>query len=147
MNNLIWDVAGMTQSCKAGDALGDFIRRSRPISDMSYRRLNSQAFAKCARSHDLLRSSLRIACEVNPSGWVILSHDFTNLPHRRDRRKKSPSVSALIGGKNRRWWSNSPRSAYKIARCVAGLRKLAHQPSPWLIQRSALRSTEVARVK
>ena len=32
------------------------------------------------------------------------------VPHRRDRRKKSPSVSA----------SNSPRSAYKIARCVAG---------------------------
>ena len=36
------------------------------------------------------------------------------LPHRRDRRKKSPSVSASIGG-DFRFRSNSPQSANKIA--------------------------------
>ena len=57
------------------------------IADI-WRRLNLPAFAKCARSRDILRSS-------------IFLHDFSKLPHRRDRRKKSPSVSALIGGENR----------------------------------------------
>ena len=116
-----------TQS-KASDTLGDFIRRTprsakiarcarysdcyfRPsprsaykIADIwhvRYRRLNSPAFAKCARSRDFLRSLLRIASKANPSGWAILSHDFSKLRHRRDRRKKSPSVSTSIGGENR----------------------------------------------
>ena len=47
------------------------------------------------------------------------------VPQRRDRRKKLPGVSALIGGENRRWRSNSPRLAYKIARCVAGFSHVA----------------------
>ena len=68
------------------------------IWHIRYRRLNSPAFAKCARSRDFLRSLLRIASKANPSGWAILPHDFSKLPHRRDRRKKSPSVSASIGG-------------------------------------------------
>ena len=111
-----------------GDTTGDFIRRSRrsakiarcarcgdcdfrrsprsayKIADfwhVRYGRLNSPAFAKCARSRDFLRSLLRIASEANPSGWAILSHEFSKLPHRRNRRKQSPSVSASIGGENR----------------------------------------------
>ena len=40
-------------------------------------------FAKCARSRDFLRSSLRIASKVNQSGRAVLSHE-----QRRDRRKK-----------------------------------------------------------
>ena len=113
---------------KAGDTLGDFIRRSprsakivcpvqrlrfsykiADIWHVRYRRLNSPAFAKCVRSRDFLRSSLRIASKLNQSGWAILSHDFSKrpsmepgnkveVPHRRDRRKKSPGVSASIGG-------------------------------------------------
>ena len=71
------------------------------IWHVRHRRLNSPAFAKYARYRDFLRSLLRIASKVNPSGWVILSHEFLKLPHRRDRRKKSPSVSASIGGENR----------------------------------------------
>ena len=51
------------------------------------------AFAKCARSRDFLRSSLKIASKVNQSGWVILSHEQC-------------------------WSETSPRSAKKIARCV-----------------------------
>ena len=66
-----------------------------------YWRLNSPAFAKCSRSRDFLRALLRIASKANPSGWAILSYDFSKLPHRRDRRKKSPGVSASIGGENR----------------------------------------------
>ena len=58
-------------------------------------------FAKCARSRNFLRLLLRIASKANPSGWAILSHEFSKLPHRRDRRKKSPDVSASIGGENR----------------------------------------------
>ena len=112
---------------KAGDTPSDFIRRSprsakiarcarcsdcdfrrsprsaykiADIWHVRYRRLNSPAFAKCARSRDFLRSLLRIASKANPSGWAILSHDFSKLPHRPDRRKKSPSVSALIWGEN-----------------------------------------------
>ena len=80
-------------------------RMKSPISGMSdsfrYRRLNSPAFVKCARFRDFLRSLLRIASKANPSGLAILSHDFSKLPHRRDRRKKSPSVSASIGGEDR----------------------------------------------
>ena len=71
------------------------------IWNVRYRRLNSPAFAMCARSRDFLRLLLRIASEANPSGWTILSHEFSKLPHRRDRRKKSPGVSASIGGENR----------------------------------------------
>ena len=99
---------------KADDTPGDFIRRSprsakfarcarwsdcdlrrSPRSSykmVRYRRLNSPAFAKCARSRDFLRSSLRIAGNVNTSGWAILSHDFSKLPHRRDQAKKSLGV-------------------------------------------------------
>ena len=40
----------------------------------------------------------RIASKANPSGWAILSHEFSKLLHRRDRRKKSPGVSAPIVG-------------------------------------------------
>ena len=113
---------------EARDTLGDFIRRSprsvkiarcakwsdcdfrrsprsaykiADIWHVRYRRLNSPAFAKCVRSRDFLRSFLRIASEVNPLGWAILSHEFLKLPHRRDRRKRSPSMSASIGGENR----------------------------------------------
>ena len=115
-------IARMGMEPKDSDTLGDFIRRlprSAKIADIRhvrYRRVNSPAFAKCARSRDFLRLLLRIASKANPSGWAILSHEFSKLPHCRDRRKKSPGVSDF------RWRSNSPRSAYKIARCVAGLR-------------------------
>ena len=71
------------------------------IWHVRYRRLNLPVFAKCARSRDFLRSLLRIARKANPSSWAILSNEFSKLPHRRDRRKKSPSVSASIGGENR----------------------------------------------
>ena len=125
----------------AGNTLGDFIRRSiarcarwsdcdfrrsprlaykiADIWHVRYRRLNSPAFAKCARSRDFLRLLLRIADKVNPSGWAILSHEFSKLPHRRDRRKKWPSISpaASIGGKNRLRFS----LAIKFAKCVAGV--------------------------
>ena len=51
-----------------------------------------------------------------------LSGNEIEVPNRRDRRKKSPGVSASINGEIRdfRWRSNSLRSAYKIAGCVAG---------------------------
>ena len=47
------------------------------------------------------------------------------VPHRRDRQKnrqvcQHQSVAKIAC--DFRWRSNSPRSAYKIARCVAGLR-------------------------
>ena len=45
-----------------------------------YRRLNSPAFAKCARSRDFLRSLLQIASKASPSGWAVLSHDFSTPP-------------------------------------------------------------------
>ena len=67
------------------------------IWHVRYRRLNLPAFAKSARSCDFLR----IASKANPSGLAILSHDCSKLPHRRDRRKKWPGVSASIGGENR----------------------------------------------
>ena len=79
-------------------------RDRRIIADIwhvRYRRLNSPAFAKCARSRDFLRLLLWIASKANPSGWAILSHEFSKLLHRRDRRKKSPGVSASISGENR----------------------------------------------
>ena len=47
------------------------------------------------------------------------------VPHRHDRRKKSPGVSASIGGENR-LRSNLPRSAYKIARCDTGFGIVTH---------------------
>ena len=82
------------------------------IWHVRYRRLNSPACAKCDRSRNFLRLSLRIASKMNKSDWVILSHDFSKcpsmepgnkveVPHRRDGRKKSPGVSASIGGQNR----------------------------------------------
>ena len=78
--------------------------RFSPIADVwhvRYRRLNSPAFAKRARSRDFPRLLLQIASKTNSSGWTILSHEFSKLPHRRDRRKKSQSVSTSIGGENR----------------------------------------------
>ena len=86
------------------------------IWHVRYPRLNSLAFARCARSRDFLRLSLRIASKVNQSGWAIL---FTWTMLR--------CHIAAIGEKNRQVCpvarrSNSPRSAYKIARCVAGLK-------------------------
>ena len=94
---------------KAGDLIGRSPRSAFKIADIW--RLNSPAFAKCARSR-FLRSSLRIASKVNQSGWAILSHGFSKRPsmepgnkvegpHRRDRPKKSPGLSASIGGENR----------------------------------------------
>ena len=142
-----WACFACKQTSKVSDTLGDFIRRSprsakiarcarcsdcdfrrsprsaykiANIWHVRYRRLNSPAFAKCTRSRDFLRLLLRIASKANPSGWAILTHEFSKLPHRHDRRKKSPGVSATS---DFRWRSNSPRSAYKIARCGAGLRK------------------------
>ena len=62
---------------------GDFRRSPRSACNIAdiwhlrYRRLNSPAFAKCSRSCDFLRSSLRIATKVNQSGWAILSHEFS----------------------------------------------------------------------
>ena len=100
---------------KASDTPGDFIRRSprsakiarcvrcrdcdfadrrdrrQVIADIwhvRYRRLNSPAFVKCALPHDFLRSLLQIVSKANPSGWAILSHDFSKLPQRRDWRKQ-----------------------------------------------------------
>ena len=87
------------------------------IWHVRYRRLNSPAFAKCARSRDFPHLLLRIASKANPSGWAILSHEFSKLPHRRDRRK-----NRQVCPHHFRWRSNSPRSAYKIARCVAGFK-------------------------
>ena len=115
-------------SSKASDTPGDFICRSprsakiarcarcsawdfrRPprsaykIADMwhvRYRRLNSPAFAKSARSRDFLRLLLRIASKANPSGWAILSHEISKLPYRRDgRKKKPPGVSASIASES-----------------------------------------------
>ena len=95
---------------KASDRPGDFIRRSlrstefvmcarysdcnfrrsprsaykiADIWHVRYRRLNSPAFAKCARSRGFLRPLLGITSKANPSGWAISPHDFSKLPHRR----------------------------------------------------------------
>ena len=43
------------------------------IWHVRYRRLNSRAFAKCARSRDLLPFPLRVAGKINQSSWAILS--------------------------------------------------------------------------
>ena len=86
-------------------------------------------FAKCARSRDFLRLLLRIASKANPSGWAFLHwRFFYNFIFHVSFQN---CHIAAIGEKNRqvcphqsvadfRWRSNSPRSAYKIARCVAG---------------------------
>ena len=106
----------LSQGHKASDTLSDFIRwspRSAKIArcarcsdcdfrrsprsaykivdiwHVKYRRLNSPAFAKCARSRDFLWSLLRIASKAKPSGWAILSHEFSKVP------------LAVIGEKNR----------------------------------------------
>ena len=91
-----------TGECKASDTPGDFIRRS-PMSAIQFAGISH--LAKCARSRDFLRSSLRITSKFNQSGWAILSHDFSKrpsmepgnkveVPHCRDRRIKSPGVKA-----------------------------------------------------
>ena len=51
---------------------------------------------------------------------AILSHDFSKLPQCRGRRKKSSSEQIAD---DFRWRSNSPQSAYTIARCVAGFKQ------------------------
>ena len=93
-----------------------------------------------------LRSSLRIATKVNQSDWAILSHDFskmadTNAENGLDvsslgmklkcqidaidvkHRPVCPHQSKAKFARDFRWRSNSLRSAYKIAGCVAGLRQ------------------------
>ena len=88
-----------------------------------YRRLNSPAFAKCARCRDFLRLLLRIASKTNPSGWAIYHMSFQNCHiaaiGEKNRRVCPHQSPAKIAG-DFRWRSNSQRSAYKIARCVAG---------------------------
>ena len=48
------------------------------------------------------------------------------VPHRRDRWKKIATSVRINRSRESlsiySWWSNSPRSAYKIARCVAGFK-------------------------
>ena len=67
-------------------------------------------FAKCARSRDFLRSSLRVASKVNQSGWAVLSHE-----QRRDRqKKKNRQVCPHQSVAKIRWRSNSLRSTYKM---------------------------------
>ena len=84
------------------------------------RRINLPAFPKCTRSRDFLRLLLQIASKADPSGWAILSHEFSKLPHRRDRRKKSPRCVRI----NQKRFSLAIKFAAigvkKIARCVAG---------------------------
>ena len=65
------------------------------FADPRDRRIKSPAFAKCARSRDFLRLLLRIASKASLSG--DLSHEFSKLPHRRDR-EKNRGVSASIAG-------------------------------------------------
>ena len=141
---------------KASDTLGDFIRRSRrsakiawcarcsdcdfrrsprsayKIADIwhvRYGRLNSPAFAKCARSRDFLRSLLRIASKANPSGWAILPHDFKNCHIAaigEKNRQVCPHQSVAKIACDFRWRSKSPGSAYKFARCVACFKPATH---------------------
>ena len=56
-----------------------------PISGMS------DIIISCARSRDVLRSSLRIATKVNQSVWAILSHDFSK---RQTRTRKMTWLSS-----------------------------------------------------
>ena len=128
---------------KSGDTLGDFICRSprsakiarcarwsdcdfrrsprsaykiADIWHVRYRRLNSPAFFKCARSRDFLRLLLG-------QSPVKSTHQIGRFYH---MNFQTDYHIAAIGEKNRkRWRSNSPRSAYKIAMCVAGLRSAA----------------------
>ena len=103
---------------KAGDTPGNFIRRS-PRSakiarcarcgDCDFRRSPRSAYkivdiwhVRYWRLNSFPRFSAFIASKANPSGWAILSHEFSKLPHRRDRRKKSPGVSASIARENRK---------------------------------------------
>ena len=83
----------------AGAAIAIFADRG-DRGDLAFQisRLNSPAFPKCARCRDFLRLLRRIASKAKLSGWAILSREFSKLPHRCDRRKKSPGVSASIGG-------------------------------------------------
>ena len=61
------------------------------------------------------------------SSDTMMPGNKVEVPHRRDWRKKSPSVSTSIGGDQIAcdfcWRSNSPRSANEIPWCVAGLIK------------------------
>ena len=132
---------------KANDTLGDFIRlcpRSAKIArcarysdcdfcrsprsaykivdiwHVRYRRLNLPAFTKYARSRDFLRLLLWIASKANPSGWAILLHEFSKLPHCGEKyRQACPHQSMAI---------KFARTASKIARCVAGLRVRLRRP-------------------
>ena len=86
-------------------------------------RLNSPAFAKCARSRDFLHLLLRIASKVNPSGWQFYLMSFQNCHIAaigEKNRQVCPHQSVTKIACDFRCRSNLPRSAYKIARCVPG---------------------------
>ena len=148
---------------KAGDTLGDFIRRSR----------RSAKIARCARCSDCdfrrsPRSAYKIAdiwpaCQISAIKFAGICQvcpfpRFSTLIAANCQLRQSIRLGnfitwtmlkfhiAAIGEKNRqvcphqsvakiacdfRWRSNSPRSAYKIARCVAGLSGQLHLRSPF----------------
>ena len=91
------------------------------IWHVRYRRLNSPAFAKSARSP---------CCEspVKPTHQVgrFYHMSFQNCHIAAIGEKNGqvcPHQSVVKIACDFPWRSNSPRSAYKIARCVAGLNK------------------------
>ena len=57
------------------------------IWHVRYRRLNSPAFTKSARSRDFLAFPLGVGRKINQSSWAILLHDFSKW------RKASKIVS------------------------------------------------------
>ena len=89
------------------------------IWHVRYRRLNSPAFAKCARSRYGFYGH-RCELPVKSINQVGRFYHMNNV-----------ESATSIGGENClrfRWRSNWPRSAYKIARCVAGVQttKFSH---------------------
>ena len=93
------------------------------IWHVKYRRLNSPAFAKYASS----RGFLRHCCEspVKPTHQVgrFYHMSFQNCHITaigEKNRQVCPHQSVAKIACDFRWRSNSPRSAYKIASCVAG---------------------------
>ena len=65
-------------------------------------RVPGVAIAIFANRRDRRINSPMSGMSVKPATHLaILSHDFSRLPHGRDRRKKSSGVSASIGGENR----------------------------------------------
>ena len=106
----------LLNSMKVERHLGSSIRKLKPATHLAIscadrrdRRINRRylacqisaiKFASIRQVCPFQRFSTIIAVPESP-GWAILSHEFSKLPHRRDRRKKSPSVSVSIGGENR----------------------------------------------